>query len=138
MSSLINSTLHYWLARPIWSASFFVLLSMMAFGGPAACVAHCMVLDATAEQQSAARLVHLYHALGGEHGNSAQSDCPRVMQHGHQTEHAEPSALTIAIMLPLLLLPLVFAESFQRPLQFLRGLSIALQPLHRPPRLLHS
>lgn len=133
MISLLSTTFHSWRARPIWAANLLVLITIIMFGGPAACVMHCMLLDAADHQRSLPQ-----HSLHGHHSTETQPVCPAIDQHSEHGEHAEPNALTVAIVLPLALLPQLLAQTFRLLIQTLRSVSIALPPPRHPPRLAHS
>lgn len=130
MTSLLSTTFHDWRARPLRAASLFVLIAVVMLSGPVACIVHCMLLDAADHQRSLSQ-----HALHDHHSAATQPVCPSLDQHG---EHAEPSALTVAIVLPLVLLPQLLVQSFRLLMEAMRSASIVLLPPRRPPRLAHS
>jgi hypothetical protein len=138
MISALRTTVHYWRKRPIWAAALAALITALTFGGPAACFVHCLLLDATHHQLHVALFDDQQRHMHEHHRAAAQADCPIAAQHTQHSEHAEPSALTVAILLPLALLPHLLGVRFPRLIEALLGLSIALQPPRRPPRLTHS
>lgn len=132
MISTISATIQHWSRQPIWAACLLVLITAISVGGPAACVMHCLLLEVAHREPHLPLMSHQHH--GADDG----ADCPSSVQHTQHSEHAEPSALTIAIVLPLVLLPQLLVASFRPLAGDLRGISIALPPPRRPPRLAHS
>lgn len=138
MITLLRTTLHFWRTRPIWSAGMVVLVAMVMFSGPVACIVHCMLLDAAAHQRALPQPSHHQHGLHADHSAAIGPVCPGFEQHSEHGEHAEPSALTVAVVLPLVLLPQLLASNFRLLSETLRGASTTLPPPRRPPRLAHS
>lgn len=138
MTHTLSTTLLYWRSCPLWAASLLLLISVIIFGGPVACLAHCMLLDAAQHQPRLTALGHVHHAHDAHGSHSTAPSCPSAGAHSPHSEHAEPSALTVAIMLPLLLMPLLLTTSFRRLRATMRRASLLFAPPDRPPRLAHS
>jgi hypothetical protein len=135
MISALRTTVHFWRKRPIRVVALAALITALTFGGPAACFVHCLLLDAAHHQPHVALFDDQQRHIHEHHRAAAQADCPSAAQHTQHSEHAEPSALTVAILLPLALLPHLLVVSFEPLIESPPSLSIALQPPRRPPRL---
>ena len=134
MRSLIQTTLQAWFRRPIRTASLLALIWMLVCGGPGACMIHCLLLVPHHMAQHAQQ----HHASATDHHVSDGVLCTSIEQHTQHHDEVLPSALTVAIMLPLLLLPLLRITRFQTRYTILQIFSFALAPHHPPPRLLPS
>lgn len=117
-----------WSARPVWALSLLVLTLFMSIGGPSACVIHCLVLD-TAHPQA---IYDRSMAHGHMHGGAEM--CPSPSEQPHH-EHPTPSALTIGIVLPLILLPSLSFSLRRTIATALIAVSRAIPPPREPPRI---
>lgn len=112
-----------------WYAACLLLLSVVVvLGGPWACIVHCLMLD----------IEHHGHHHHEQHGVGASgflADCPTVLSGGDQQLPESPSALTIAIVLPLVLAPLLFDTKLQRLAYSAQRASTIHPPPRDPPRI---
>lgn len=118
--------------RAWWPLTLLVVLLAVALGGPAACVIHCLRLPPATHLPHPATH-NAAHAHGGE---MSHADGSAPENHRYPTAGDEPSALTIGVVLPLALLPLMLFTSLLSHPRVLSLRNVALLPPRDPPRLL--
>jgi hypothetical protein len=117
-----------WTSRPWYATTLLLLSVVMVLSGPWACIVHCLMLDI--EHHG-----HHHHEQHGTVGFSFVSDCPTVLSSDEQQLREPPSALTIAIVLPLVLAPLLFGSTLQNIIHWMQRTSAAHPPPRDPPRI---
>jgi hypothetical protein len=98
--------LHAWARQPLQVVCLLAVLALITVGRPWSCIAHCMMVDGAHAQHSVPT-----HATTS-HDNQLQSSAagwiagfdPCDDEQSPQMAHEEPSPLTIAVILPILLL----------------------------------
>lgn len=131
----------HWSTRPCWAGGLLLLVIMVAFGGPVACIVHCSLAGMTHHMPSQSQAQHLMppaeHAGGQPHqaqtpvaaGTSQATDCTLS---GHSSR--EPSPLTIAVIVPLFWMVFVGAMVVRLLLPTLLLPSAAFPPPLPPPQ----
>jgi hypothetical protein len=112
------------------------VLVAVAIGGPAACVIHCLRLDAMTHQRVFAGH-HSQHDAHSAHGVMLSHDSGAAGD-DHPTRSADdaPSALTIGVVLALALLPSLIMIALPPPPRLLPLRNISPIPPRAPPRAL--
>lgn len=98
--------LHAWARHPIQVVCLLAVLALVTVGRPWSCIAHCVMFDGAHAQHSAVtheQVSHDHHSQPSVTGWFAGVD-PCDDDQLPQTAHEEPSPLTIAVILPMLLL----------------------------------
>lgn len=116
-----------------WRLCLLSVLLSVAVGGPAACVIHCLRHHAAPAVQALASHHDMHHTEHSRMGHTERSipDDPR-----YPTTSDEPTALTIGVVLPLLLLPLLQARALTRSPGLPPLRDVWLLPPRDPPRRL--
>lgn len=122
LAAQLRNIARRWSARPLWSASLGLLLTILIVSGPLACVVHCAVADVAHATHHAAGASHAGHHHAGYQPASTASVLLNshallmVNEHGDhalceyvvgQSSEVAPSALTIGVVLVVsLMLPI--------------------------------
>lgn len=115
--------------RPVRSACLLLLIGVVMLSGPWACLAHCMILDSLDHAH------HHHHAHPADSElNSLQGDCGTDLYNTHHPAAEPPSALTFAVLLPLVLLPFLRVENVRFGLNPDVRQSLVHPPPLTPPR----
>lgn len=125
--------LRRWERQPTMAAIFLLLVGLITLGGPGACLLHC-VLDHRAQQASA---LHAGHNPDGMHtpaGAQVPCPCEAGAPSAPQPAHQEPSPLTIAVLLPGVILLLLATSRDTSAAREATIRSLALPPPLQPPR----
>lgn len=140
----MRGKLSHWWQCPLEKATLLLLIGMIIFNGPWACIVRCAMLESTHQQhgqhtavRAAADTPHAHNHHDQAHVDSLQRDAP----HAQQTISRERTSdgltvLTIAIMPPVFLLVVVAVMVASLVAPLVSTCSIALPPPHRPPRTL--
>jgi hypothetical protein len=137
---------HHWAAQPFWAAGLLCLLAALVVSGPLACFAHCAVMGETHHGH------HTHHGLHGQdaHEASVTAGDHQLLVVNERGDHALcnylmgqssdllPSALTVAVVSALNLVPQIFAIVLQRLDLTLLLRHVALPPPREPPRISNS
>jgi hypothetical protein len=132
LSSQTQAIFAAWTTRPLQAVSLILLLTVVTLSGPCACLVHCWLREA-------AHHPHHLHSpqdapLGGMNSRADGTGPAHGM---HHTSDSVPTALTIAIVLLLSLVPQLLAAAFHLPPLPPLVSSITIPPLRRPPRPAH-
>ena len=144
----LRRLMRHWTTQPIQAAGLVCLLVAVVVSGPLSCFEHCA---ATGETH------HSYHADDGLYGHDPYApsltadDYHHILVVNERGDHALcdhligllssdllPSALTVAIVPALNLVPQVFAVALQRLDRALLLRLVALPPPREPPRISNS
>jgi hypothetical protein len=118
-----------WSTRPMRTASLILLIAAVIVSGPWACLVHCRIIDAAYHRYH----LHYHHAPADT--DSLHSDNAGADYGAHESVSYVPTALTIAIILPIMLvLPLLVIPFWWQRLNT-RFRSIMILPPRRPPRI---
>lgn len=140
----ITAIVGHWASQPRWYSCLLMLVAVMAFAGPVACLMHCMnpsihehgrqhamPRDHTAAQHE--QHGHQQPASGADLSPILPDPCASGMLHMPPGMHEEPTPLTIAIVIPALFG--LFLIPIARRVYHIRVQiqSSALSPPWRPP-----
>ncbi len=122
------------LRQASWRLCLLIVLLSVAVGGPAACVIHCLRHHAPPPVVQA--LVASHDSHHAAHGGMSHAERSMPDDSRYPTTSDEPTALTIAVVLPLLLLPLLVVQSLMQPPGLAPLRDVWLLPPRDPPRAL--
>jgi hypothetical protein len=129
LASQTKAILSTWALQPRWVASLILLLAVVTLSGPWACLVHCWLIDGT---------YHRYHLHSHQYApldiRGAHAEATSAAHGMHHPSDSVPTALTIAVVLALSLVPLVLAATFHFPQLASLGSSLRIPPPRRPPR----
>ncbi len=120
--------LERWASSPLRVVAYLTLIAVVVLGGPWACLAHCLILDAVAH-------AHHDHALNTGSGLTDSYDpCPTELYGTGQPAGEPPNALTFAVLGMLTLVPLLCSTDFRFMPRLVDTVSVIHPPPRHPPR----
>ena len=125
---LMRSVRRQWADQPVQVGALVALIALVVVAGPWACVAHCAMLD----QMQAHR--HAAHSHHGGMDAALGETCPTDMHGTHRMAEQPPTALTLAVVLALVLLPPMLFSPFWPLRRPARSATVAHPPPRYPPR----
>jgi hypothetical protein len=129
LASQTKAILSTWALQPRWVASLILLVAVVTLSGPWACMVHCWLID------GAYHRYHLhYHHYAPLDTSGAHAEDTSAAQGMHHPSDAVPTALTIAVVLALSLVPLLLAAAFHFPQLASLVSSFRIPSPRRPPR----
>lgn len=140
MISLSSQPTKTWqprLMQPLWAHATLLLAGLIMLGGPAACIVHCWVLDAIEQGHhthgSTGLTLDSSHLLVASSVVANDHACPEATSQSQHSEHNGPTALTIAIVLLLVLLPLIGAAAYTPASRTFHARGSSIPPPFQPP-----